>query len=272
MKFSFLFCRLSLVLCLIGCQSVSSVKHKRGYRQHTLTMKNLGPNLKPFINTSYDFFNSDRAIRRLTQQAPMYIHYHTFRLKKFDRFNLKVQILYARYHFVVKSLQHFKKQFQAILGQSIEGMKFDTVKEILSHPRNRKLPAYQKLSLACKAFEVAVELSRTLVKEGMILRSTFNQIYQDGQKELKTALERSHLKDELKQEKQKGMERLKEVMIGTPKVVPLLAEVSTYLPMVKEEVNRPIQKEVKKPESPANEELKTPEGLKSSSSSSKTGE
>lgn len=191
---------------------------RAGLRYNTIKLKDLGSDFKGLRNSPKDPFRETKGAR------PIRIKYKSFKLKKFDQFIKQVNILYARYRLSKRLTANYHREVDQLLKTDLKGQSRAALRRSLRRKTLKNTKVVKRLSASYDALLIAFKSTRGLVKESKRLSNRREGVANDALKRLKAHPEKVILTNDVLQESERSLKRLKEIISGTPKLLKSLSK------------------------------------------------
>ncbi|MAA79253.1 MAG: hypothetical protein CL916_08330 [Deltaproteobacteria bacterium] len=195
-----------------SCSSLNRIQKQSGMKTKTIKLKDLGPKYLAHKDSDFDYFNNDA-------KQKLVIKYRRFRLNKFDRFNKKATILFAKFKIAQRIIRDFDSQINSLLKNGLKGETRKSLRNALRKRSSKKLKTVRKLGHSYEALSLSLRSLKSIVVDAKELVDISRGLTAQTKKEAMTKPDKAVLLDKVASESKRTLKRLFSVIKESPGLI-----------------------------------------------------
>lgn len=209
----YLIISLLLGLSTISCSALNHLQKQSGMKAKRIKLKDLGPSYLEYKDSEFDYFNTKDSEKRLR------IKYRRFGFKKYDAFNKKANVLFAKFRVAQKVNQDFNEQINTLLQKGLRGETRRSLRAAIRKRSAKRLKTVQRLENSYDALKLSLGSLRDIVSDAKALVDESKGIVAKTKQEALAKPDKMILADKVTLESKRTVERLFKVINECPQLI-----------------------------------------------------
>ena len=204
------------LLLLSGCaKSMKKLERQAGLKRRSIQLKDLGPKYLKLKDSDQDFFRK----KSKGSQAPIKVKYTTFKIKKYDTFTKKSNILYARFQYAEHASDHFNQLLAELVNKDSRKVSNKELDRAIRKRSTKDLKLRRKIESAFNSLKLTSHSLKKMLSEAKDLISTGDEVVSGTLKTLKNKPSKAVLAQKITLESKTTLKRLRHVVQRLPKLI-----------------------------------------------------
>ena len=201
-----------LGLSTSSCSSLNRIQKQSGMKTKTIKLKDLGSEYLTYKDGDFDYFNNDA-------KQKLVIKYRRFRFNKFDRFNKKATVLFAKFKLAQRINRDFDEQINLLLEDALKGETRKSLRDALRKRSSKKLKTVQNLENSYEALSLSLNSLKSIVVDAKELVDISKGLTAQTKKQAMAKPDKVVLVDKVASESKRTLKRLYSVVKESPELI-----------------------------------------------------
>lgn len=205
---------LAISTLVFSCSTLKKVQRENGMNTRKVKLKDLGSNYQGYRGTDFDYFT-----KAAPENERIKIYYRTFKMKKFDQFNLTSSVLYTKFLFAQKINRQFDQVVNSLLKKGIYGETRRSLRRSIRKGSVKHLKTVQRLDNSYESLKLSLKVLKELIQDARTLVKDSDGLISRTKKTFINKPDKGILIDKMLSESKRTLKRLKQVITESPKLI-----------------------------------------------------